>query len=55
MKPYEVSNPDLQDMSLEEQIEAKVNDWCVDGKSGHPYYGHTPAKALSNAAQFNYQ
>ena len=40
-RAYEVPNPSFSDMSLGDQIEAGVNDWCATGKTGHPYYGAT--------------
>ncbi len=55
MKAYEVHNPSFNDMSLLEQIEAGINDWCVEGRSGHKYYGHTAAAAHQNAALYFYK
>jgi hypothetical protein len=55
MNAYEVHNPSFNDMNLEQQIEAGINDWAVEGKSGHIYYGRTAQEAISNAASFNNQ
>ncbi len=45
MKAYEVHNPSFNDMTLEQQIEVGINDWAVEGKSGHVYFGRTPQEA----------
>ena len=45
MKAYEIHNPSFNDMTLEQQIEAGINDWCVEGRSGHQYFGRTAAEA----------
>ena len=52
---FEIHNPDFQDMTLEEQIEAGCCDWCVEGHSGHLYYGHSPRAAQQNAALYSYR
>lgn len=52
MAAYEVHNPSFNDMSLEQQIEVGANDWCAEGKDGHPYYGTTKAQAESVREQF---
>jgi hypothetical protein len=49
---YEVRNPSFSDMNLEQQIEAGINDWCAEGKSGHPYFGRTKAEAEAIRAQY---
>jgi len=51
-KAYEVHNPSFNDMTLEEQIEHGINDWCVEGHSGHQYFGHTARAAQQNAALY---
>ena len=43
--PYEILNPSFGDMSLDQQIEAGINDWCAEGKDGHPYFGQTKDEA----------
>jgi hypothetical protein len=53
MKAFEIFNPSFNDISLAEQIEFGINDWCVVGKSGHEYYGRTAAEALEIAASFD--
>jgi len=55
MKAYEVHNPSFNDMTLEQQIEAGCNDWCVEGFSGHKYYGRTAAEALAVATAYSYK
>jgi len=54
-KAYEIHNPDFNDMTLEQQIEAGCCDWCVEGFSGHLYYGHTARAAEQNAALYFYR
>lgn len=55
MKAYEVHNPSFNDMNLEEQIEYGINDWAVEGKSGHLYFGRTAEQAVEIARSFNFQ
>jgi hypothetical protein len=52
---YEVHNPSFNDMSLLEQIEVGINDWAVQGKSGHIYFGRTAKEAVEIATSFNNQ
>ena len=49
---YEVHNPSFNDMTLEQQIERGVCDWCAEGQHGHPYYGETKVKAEANRAMY---
>ena len=42
---YEVHNPSFNDITLEKQIECGINDWCAEGRNGHPYYGRTKEEA----------
>ena len=42
---YEVRNPSFSDMTLEQQIEVGINDWCAESRTGHPYYGKTKEAA----------
>ena len=44
---YEVLSPSFNDMNIEQQIEAGINDWCAEGRDGHPYYGRTKSEAES--------
>lgn len=53
-KAYEISNPSFPDLSLVQQIEYGINDWCVEGKSGHPYFGRTAIEAMQIAASFDF-
>jgi hypothetical protein len=50
---YEVLNPSFNDLNIEQQIEHGINDWCAEGKSGHPYFGRTKAEAEAIRSQFN--
>ena len=52
---YEVHNPSFSDIALDQQIEYGINDWCAEGKSGHPYFGRTKAEAEAIREQFNNQ
>ncbi len=54
-KAYEIHNPSFNDMTLQQQINAGINDWCVEGFSGHKYYGHSAAAAQQNAAMYFYR
>ena len=53
-KPYEIHNPSFNDMTLEQQIEVGANDWAVEGRSGHLYFGRTSQEAAEIAAKFNH-
>lgn len=52
MNAYEIHNPSFNDMTLEQQIEAGINDWCAESVSGHPFYGRTKAEAEEIRAQY---
>ena len=54
-KAYEIHNPSFNDMTLEQQIEVGINDWAVEGKSGHLYFGRTAQEALEIAQGFNFK
>lgn len=54
-KPYAVHNPSFNDLTLDQQIECGINDWAVEGKSGHLYFGRTAEEAKSIAQAHNYQ
>lgn len=54
-KAFEILNPSFRDMSLQAQIDAGVNDWCAEGRSGHPYFGRTQAEAEAIRKQFKNQ
>ena len=49
---YEIHNPSFNDMTLDQQIEAGVCDWCAEGPDGHPFFGETKDKAEANRARF---
>jgi hypothetical protein len=55
MNAYEVHNPSFNDMNLEEQIEHGINDWAVEGKSGHLYFGRTASEAVAIARSFDFK
>lgn len=42
---YEVHNPSFNDMTLRQQIEHGINDWCAEGRDGHPFFGRSKAEA----------
>ena len=54
-KPFQVANPSFSDIDLDRQIEFGINDWAVEGKSGHFYFGQTAEQALAIAKEFNFQ
>lgn len=49
---YEVRNPSFGDLNLEQQIEYGINDWCAEGRDGHPYFGQTKAQAEAIRASY---
>jgi hypothetical protein len=49
---YEVHNPSFNDLTLEQQIEYGICDWCAEGKNGHPYFGRTKEDAEKNRENF---
>ena len=49
---YEVHNPSFNGMTLEQQIEAGICDWCAEREDGHPFFGETKAKAEANRAAY---
>jgi hypothetical protein len=51
---YEIHNPSFNDMTLDQQIEAGVNEWCAEGASGHPYFGRTKEEAEKARARFQF-
>ena len=51
---YEVHNPSFADIALDLQIEYGINDWAVEGKSGHLYFGRTAEEAIRIAANYNF-
>ena len=42
---YEVSNPSVSDLSLENQIKFGINNWCAEDSLGRPFYGRTKEEA----------
>ena len=54
MRAYEIHNPSFNDLSLEQQIEYGINDWCVEGLSGHRYFGRTADEAVKIASSFDF-
>jgi hypothetical protein len=49
---YEIHNPSFNDMTIDEQIEVGINDWCAEGRDGHPYFGRSKEQAESIRAQY---
>lgn len=49
---YECHNPSFNDMTLPEQIEHGINDWCAEGRDGHPYFGRTASEAVAIRAAY---
>jgi hypothetical protein len=54
-KAYEIHNPSFSDMNLEAQIEVGINDWVVEGKSGHLYFGQTANEAIAIATSYDFK
>jgi hypothetical protein len=42
-------------MTLEEQIEVGINDWAVEGHSGHLYFGRTAEQASEIAKSYSFK
>lgn len=42
---YEVCNPSFNDMNLEQQCAAAVNDWIAEDFKGHQFFGRTASEA----------
>lgn len=55
MKAYEIHSPSFNDMTLEQQIKYGLNNWAVEGRSGHIYYGRTEQEALEVAQAYNFK
>ena len=51
-RAFEILNPSFRDMSLEQQIDAGINDWCAESDSGHPFFGRTQKEAEAIRASF---
>jgi hypothetical protein len=54
-KAYEILSVSFNDLNLEEQIAYGINNWAVEGKSGHIYFGKTEKEALEIARQYNFK
>ena len=54
-KAFEIHNPSFNDIPLDKQIEYGINDWCVNGEDGHPYFGRTNHEAEIAYRQYNKQ
>lgn len=52
---YEIPSPSFSDIPLDKQIEFGINDWAVEGKSGHLYFGRTADEAVATAARYNFK
>lgn len=49
---YETHNPSFNDMTLSQQIEHGINDWCAEGFDGHPFFGRTALEAVQIRASY---
>lgn len=49
---YEVSNPSVSDLSLDEQINLGINNWCAEDSLGRPFYGRTKEEAEKIRAEY---
>ncbi len=54
MTAYEIHSPSFNDMTLEEQIEVGINDWCVEGNEGRVFFGRTAEEAETIARSYEY-
>jgi len=46
LETYETLDPSFGDLSLETQIEYKINLWVCVGETGHKYFGGTKEEAI---------
>lgn len=49
---YEVSNPSVSDLTLEDQIRFGINHWCAEDSLGRPFYGRTQEEAQKIRADY---
>lgn len=42
-------------MTLETQIEHGINDWAIEGRSGHLYFGQTANEAIAIATSYDFK
>lgn len=49
---YEVRNPSVSDLSLDDQIKFGINNWCAEDNLGRPFYGRTKAEAEKIRADY---
>jgi hypothetical protein len=52
---YEVQNPSFADLNLEQQIQFGINDWCIERRDGHQFFGRTKAEAEAVARMYGEQ
>jgi len=50
---YEVASPSFRDLSLEEQIECKINDWVARDSQGREFYGRSHDEAMTALTNYN--
>ena len=55
MNAYEIHSPSFNDMTLEQQIAVGINNWAVEGHSGHIYFGRTAEEAVAIASSYNFK
>ena len=51
-KAFEIRNPSFSDLNLEQQIKFGINDWCVERRDGHQFFGRTKSEAESVARMY---
>ena len=49
---YEVRNPSVSDLSLDDQIKFGINNWCAEDDLGRPFYGRTQSEAEKIRADY---
>jgi hypothetical protein len=52
MKAYEILNPSIKGMTLEQQIANGINDWVCEDNDGNPFYGRTAQEAVENHNEY---
>lgn len=49
---YEVFNPSMRGISLEDQIRFGISNWCAEDGLGRPFYGRTKDEAEKIRADY---
>lgn len=50
---FEIHSPGLSDMTLDQQIEVGINDWCAIDGQGREFFGRSKSEAELHRSQHN--